>query len=135
MNTADQTIVWPMTLIYFFIFIFTHNFEAISRINMILSSRYMFMRMTNTIITWPLNLSHFFKVKFIYLLIIYVNNAHRNMILSSNLIFTLPTTLIFLVLEKLLFQGQTNNLFKIHLILVSGVGESMIHIFILVVYW
>ena len=36
--------------------------------------------------------------------------------------------------KSFFFQGLTDDLFKINVMLVSGVGESMIHSFILVVY-
>ena len=43
-------------------------------------------------------------------------------------------TLKLIVLETVLVQGQTNDLFKVCVILVSGTGESMIHSFILVIF-
>ena len=47
----------------------------------------------------------------------------------------LSITLKLLVLETVLFQGQTDDLFKVYVILVSGAGESMIRSFILVISW
>ena len=44
----------------------------------------------------------------------------------------LPITLKLLVLETVLFQGQTDNRSKVYVILVLGAGESIIHSFILV---
>ena len=44
----------------------------------------------------------------------------------------LPITLKLLMLETVLFQGQTDDLFKVYVILVSGAAESMICSFILV---
>ena len=47
----------------------------------------------------------------------------------------LPVALKLLVLETVLSQGQTDDLFylKVYVILVSGAGESMIRSFILVI--
>ena len=71
MNIADKILhgnwLWP--IFKGKISFFTHNIETISARSMILSSRYIFVRMGNQIMTRPLTLIPFFKVKFIYLLI------------------------------------------------------------------